>query len=44
MIIAATLIVVATIEIRIMNFEKAPPGAAISLPAIFNESFNFVCL
>ena len=27
-----------------MNFEKAPPGAAISLPAIFNESFNFVCL
>lgn len=36
--------VVAAMDMRIMNFENAPPGAEISVPAIFNGSFNVLLL
>ncbi len=41
---AATLIVVAAIEMRMMNLENAPLGALANLPTILNESFNPLCL
>jgi hypothetical protein len=39
-IMAATLIVVAAIEMRMMNLENAPLGALANLLTILNESFN----